>query len=70
LSGKGSLPHSPGMGTSVRGIYVVGDAAGPPYLAHKAMAQALRAVDHMLGNPRDRDQEDCFSPSDPVGDIP
>jgi dihydrolipoamide dehydrogenase len=51
--GTGPVLHGTGMETSVRGIYVVGDAAGPPYLAHKAMAQALRAVDRMLGNPVD-----------------
>jgi len=48
-----TIPVGTGMETSVSGIYVVGDAAGPPYLAHKAMAQALRAVDHMLGKKRE-----------------
>jgi dihydrolipoamide dehydrogenase len=44
-----AVSHGAAMETSVKGIYVVGDAAGPPYLAHKAMAQACRAVDHMVG---------------------
>lgn len=45
----GALSHGEGMETKVKGIYVVGDAAGPPYLAHKAIAQGLTAVDHMQG---------------------
>ncbi|UCF91031.1 MAG: NAD(P)/FAD-dependent oxidoreductase [Desulfobacterales bacterium] len=45
----GRLTHGPGLQTSQKGIYVVGDAAGPPYLAHKAIAQGLAAVDHILG---------------------
>jgi dihydrolipoamide dehydrogenase len=44
-----ALEYGPGMQTLVEGIYVVGDAAGPPYLAHKAIAQAIAAVDHLLG---------------------
>lgn len=43
------IPFGPGGETLVKGIYVVGDASGPPYLAHKAIAQAIRAVDHMVG---------------------
>jgi dihydrolipoyl dehydrogenase len=38
-----------GVETPVKGVYVVGDASGPPYLAHKAIAQAMAAVDHILG---------------------
>lgn len=43
------LEYGSGMETKVGGIYVVGDAAGPPYLAQKAIAQAIVAVDHLLG---------------------
>jgi dihydrolipoamide dehydrogenase len=45
----GCLGFGPGMETSQKNIYVVGDAAGPPYLAHKAIAQAMTAVDHARG---------------------
>jgi dihydrolipoamide dehydrogenase len=43
------LAHGPGFQTEVPGTYVIGDAAGPPYYAHKAISQALLAVDHLLG---------------------
>jgi dihydrolipoamide dehydrogenase len=43
------LAHGAGFQTEVPGIYVIGDAAGPPYYAHKAISQALVAVDHLLG---------------------
>ena len=46
---QGVLEHGPGMQTRVEGIYVVGDAAGSPYFAHKAIAQAIAAVDHLWG---------------------
>lgn len=44
----GMLPYGPGMLTDVKGIYVVGDAVGAPYLAHKAIAQGIAAVNHIL----------------------
>jgi dihydrolipoamide dehydrogenase len=46
---NGVLEHGAGMQTRVEGIYVVGDAAGPPYAAHKAIAQGIAAVDHIKG---------------------
>jgi len=46
---EGVVECGPGMQTQVEGIYVVGDAAGAPYFAHKAIAQAIVAVDHLLG---------------------
>ncbi|HSB05191.1 MAG TPA: dihydrolipoyl dehydrogenase [Thermodesulfobacteriota bacterium] len=46
---EGIVESGPGMQTQVEGIYVVGDAAGPPYFAHKAIVQAIVAVDHLLG---------------------
>ena len=45
----GVLKFGPGMETKADGVYVIGDAAGGPYLAHKAIAQAIVAVDHLLG---------------------
>ena len=46
---EGTLAYGPGMETAVPGIYVVGDAAGGPYRAHKAISQGLMAVNHILG---------------------
>lgn len=46
---EGVLEADADQQTGAEGIYVVGDAAGPPFLAHKAIAQGLRAVDHILG---------------------
>jgi dihydrolipoamide dehydrogenase len=45
----GFLEHGPTLETEQKGIYVVGDAAGGPYLAHKAIAQAMVAADSILG---------------------
>jgi len=46
---QGGIPTGLGMETAVKGIYVLGDASGPPYFAHKAIAQAIHAVDHIIG---------------------
>jgi dihydrolipoamide dehydrogenase len=46
---EGKILTGPGMETAVKGIYVLGDASGPPYFAHKAIAQAIRSVDHIVG---------------------
>jgi dihydrolipoamide dehydrogenase len=35
--------------TSVANIYAIGDVAGPPLLAHKAMAEGMIAVEHLAG---------------------
>ena len=35
--------------TSVKGVFALGDAAGPPYFAHKAIAQAIPLVDFITG---------------------
>jgi dihydrolipoyl dehydrogenase len=35
--------------TSVPNIYAIGDVAGPPLLAHKAMAEGMIAVEHLAG---------------------
>jgi dihydrolipoamide dehydrogenase len=62
----GLLESGPGMETRVKGIYVVGDAAGPPYFAHKAIAQAMTAVDHISGT--DPDGRPRYFPSCIYGD--
>lgn len=41
--------------TSVPGIYAIGDVAGPPYLAHKAFAEALVVTDAITGKHAQRD---------------
>lgn len=50
---QGGIPTGIGMETAVNGIYVLGDASGPPYFAHKAMAQAIRAINHITGARKD-----------------
>jgi dihydrolipoamide dehydrogenase len=40
---------SPRMETSVKGIYAIGDMAGPPLLAHKAMAEGVVAAEAIAG---------------------
>lgn len=41
--------------TSSPGVYAIGDIAGPPYLAHKAFAEALVVSDAILGRRAKRD---------------
>jgi dihydrolipoamide dehydrogenase len=36
--------------TSVPNIYAIGDVAGPPLLAHKAMAEGVIAAEHLAGH--------------------
>ncbi len=36
-------------GTNVPGLYAIGDVAGPPWLAHKAMHEAVHCVEHIAG---------------------
>jgi len=44
---------SPAMETSVKGVYAIGDMAGAPLLAHKAMAEGVVAAEAIAGrNPR------------------
>jgi dihydrolipoamide dehydrogenase len=39
--------------TSIPNIYAIGDVAGPPLLAHKAMAEGVIAAEHLAGqNPK------------------
>jgi dihydrolipoamide dehydrogenase len=46
---RGFVKVSPRMETSVRGVYAVGDMAGPPLLAHKAMAEGVVAAEVIAG---------------------
>jgi dihydrolipoyl dehydrogenase len=50
---RGFVKVSPTMETSVKGVYAIGDVAGPPLLAHKAMAEGVVAAEAIAGkNPR------------------
>jgi dihydrolipoamide dehydrogenase len=46
---RGFVKASPTMETSVKGIYAIGDMAGPPLLAHKAMAEGVVAAEAIAG---------------------
>jgi dihydrolipoamide dehydrogenase len=35
--------------TNVAGLYAIGDVAGPPWLAHKAMHEGVHCVEHIAG---------------------
>ena len=46
---RGFVTVSPRMETSVKGLYAIGDMAGPPLLAHKAMAEGVVAAEAIAG---------------------
>jgi dihydrolipoamide dehydrogenase len=46
---RGFVKVSPTMETSVKGIYAIGDMAGVPLLAHKAMAEGVVAAEAIAG---------------------
>ncbi len=46
---RGFVKVSPTMETSVKGVYSVGDMAGAPLLAHKAMAEGVVAAEAIAG---------------------
>ncbi len=46
---RGFVKVSPTLETSVKGVYAVGDMAGPPLLAHKAMAEGVVAAEAIAG---------------------
>jgi dihydrolipoamide dehydrogenase len=46
---RGFVTVSPRMETSVQGLYAIGDMAGPPLLAHKAMAEGVVAAEAIAG---------------------
>jgi dihydrolipoamide dehydrogenase len=47
---RGFVKVSPTMETSVKGLYAIGDMAGPPLLAHKAMAEGIVAAETIAGH--------------------
>ena len=47
---RGWVKHDEFMRTSVPGIYVIGDVAGAPWLAHKASAEGVLAAEHIAGH--------------------
>ncbi len=47
---KGFIKVDKFMKTNVDGIYAIGDVAGPPWLAHKASAEGLAAVEYIAGH--------------------
>jgi dihydrolipoamide dehydrogenase len=47
---RGFIPHNEQLQTSVPNIYVIGDAAGEPMLAHKATHEGRTAVESILGH--------------------
>jgi dihydrolipoamide dehydrogenase len=46
---RGFVRVSTRMETSVNGVYAIGDMAGPPLLAHKAMAEGVVAAEAIAG---------------------
>jgi dihydrolipoamide dehydrogenase len=46
---RGFVKVSPSMETSVKGLYAIGDMAGAPLLAHKAMAEGVVAAEAIAG---------------------
>ena len=44
---KGWIQKNEFMETSQKNVYAIGDVAGPPWLAHKASAEGIIAVEHM-----------------------
>ncbi|MGH7323022.1 MAG: dihydrolipoyl dehydrogenase, partial [Candidatus Rokuibacteriota bacterium] len=59
---RGFVKVSPRMETSVKGLWALGDMAGPPLLAHKAMAEGVVAAEALAGqNPQPVDYADVPS---------
>jgi len=46
---RGFVKVSPMMETSIKGVYAIGDMAGAPLLAHKAMAEGVVAAEAIAG---------------------
>lgn len=55
LDAQGHIRTDQACRTSVPGIFAIGDVSGPPYLAHKAYAEANVVVPAVLGHPAVRD---------------
>lgn len=47
---KGAIVTNNLMQTNIPNIYAIGDVAGAPWLAHKASAEGIAAVEHMAGH--------------------
>jgi dihydrolipoyl dehydrogenase len=59
---RGFVRVSPRMETSVKGVYAIGDMAGAPLLAHKAMAEGVVAAEAIAGrDPRPVDYDNVPS---------
>jgi dihydrolipoamide dehydrogenase len=59
---RGYVTVSPTMETSVTGVYAIGDMAGAPLLAHKAMAEGVVAAEAIAGqHPRPIDYDNVPS---------
>ncbi|HLR46740.1 MAG TPA: dihydrolipoyl dehydrogenase [Deinococcales bacterium] len=52
---RGFISAGPSLETNVPGIYAIGDVAGMPLLAHKAMKEGLVAAEHAAGQPTEYD---------------
>ncbi len=46
---KGFIKVDEYMSTNIEGVYAVGDAIGPPFLAHRASAQGIVAAENIAG---------------------
>ena len=58
--------------TSVHSIYAIGDITGPPYLAHRAAHEGMRAAENALGDRRKFDRENipgCIFTSPEIGSV-
>lgn len=52
---RGFISAGPSLETNVAGIYAIGDVAGMPLLAHKAMKEGLVAAEHAAGKKTEYD---------------
>jgi len=48
--GRGAVDVDVDLRTTCPGIYAIGDVAGPPWLAHKASAEAIHCVERIAGH--------------------
>lgn len=55
LDAQGHIVTGDDCQTSIHGVYAIGDVVGPPYLAHKAFAEALVVTDAIASNHAKRD---------------
>jgi dihydrolipoamide dehydrogenase len=46
---RGHVVTDKAAATNVPGLYAIGDVAGPPWLAHKAMHEGVHCVEHIAG---------------------